>query len=67
MEKDIGYKLLKLIYLCFIDIQFCYQIQIFGFDNPYQERPGAMPPDKRGGIIAKGVSKTPCLKKLPLP
>lgn len=50
MEKDIEYKFLKSIYLCFIDIQFCHQIQIFGFDNPYQERPGAMPFDKRGRI-----------------
>lgn len=39
MEKDIGYKLLKLIYLCFIDIQFSHQIQIFGFIDPYKERP----------------------------
>ena len=31
MEKDIGYKLIKSINLCFIYIQFFQQIQIFGF------------------------------------
>ncbi len=33
MEKDIGYNFLKSIHLCFIDIQFFYQIQTFGFDK----------------------------------
>lgn len=37
MEKDIGYKFLKSINLCFIYIQFCYQIRILGFDGAYQK------------------------------
>ena len=42
MEKDIGYKLIKSINLCFIYIQFFHQIQIFGFDGAYQKRSGAV-------------------------
>ena len=37
MEKDIGYKLIKSINLCFIYIQFFHQIQIFGFDGTDHE------------------------------
>lgn len=33
MEKDIGYKFLKSINLCFIYIQFFHQILIFGFNG----------------------------------
>ena len=42
MEEDIGYKLIKSINLCFIYIQFFFQIRIFGFTGTYQERPGAL-------------------------
>ena len=38
MEKDIGYKLIKSINLCFIYIQFFHQIQIFGFNGTNKER-----------------------------
>lgn len=42
MEKDIVYKLIKSINLCFIYIQFFHQIQIFGFNGTHQERSGTM-------------------------
>ena len=42
MEKDIGYKFLKSINLCFIYIQFFHQIRIFGFTGAYQKRSGAV-------------------------
>ena len=42
MEKDIGYKFLKSINLCFIYIQFFHQIRIFGFNGAYQKRSGAV-------------------------
>lgn len=42
MEKDIGYKFLKSINLCFIYIQFFHQIRILGFDGAYQKRSGAV-------------------------
>lgn len=42
MEKDIGYKFLKSINLCFIYIQFFHQIRILGFDGTHQKRPRAV-------------------------
>lgn len=40
MEKDIGYKFLKSINLCFIYIQFFHQILIFGFNGADEQRTG---------------------------
>ena len=37
MEEDIGYKLIKSINLCFIYIQFFFQIRIFGFTGAHRK------------------------------
>ena len=56
MEKDIGYKLLKSINLCFIYIQYFFQIQIFGFERTNQERSGFAASDtERGRRQERGI------------